>query len=178
MQQVAQKAFSQYQSELLGFINSKINHKEDAQDILSTVFMKLLQQKDVPDSPIAWLYRVTKNAIIDYYRTRRPDDELPQELIAHFDEESAFKEMSVCMKPMVLALDEKYRDVLLLSEIEGMKQKAVADHLGLSLAAVKSRVLRGRELLAGSLVSCCSPVVNSKGKVDDFLPPKSRCNNC
>ncbi|MPY23433.1 sigma-70 family RNA polymerase sigma factor [Shewanella psychropiezotolerans] len=178
MQQVAAKAFSQYQSELLAFIGRKVSHKEDAQDILSAVFVKLLQQNDAPDSPIAWLYQVTKNTIIDYYRTRRPNDELPQDLVADSKEESAFSEMSVCMKPMVMALDERYRDVLLLSDIEGMKQKAVAERLNLSLSAVKSRVLRGRELLATSLVSCCAPVVNAKGKVDDFLPPKNRCGKC
>ncbi|WP_076410546.1 sigma-70 family RNA polymerase sigma factor [Shewanella sp. UCD-KL12] len=178
MQQVAAQAFSQYQHELLAFINRKVSHKEDAQDILSAVFIKLLQQTDAPDSPIAWLYQVTKNAIIDYYRTRRPNEELPQDLIAESREESAFSEMSVCMKPMVMTLDDKYRDVLLLSEIEGIKQKVVAERLNLSLSAVKSRVLRGRELLAANLVSCCAPVINTKGKVDDFLPPKKSCYKC
>ncbi|WP_394199860.1 sigma-70 family RNA polymerase sigma factor [Shewanella waksmanii] len=178
MQQVASTAFSQYQQELLRFIISKIGHQQDAQDILSAVFVKLLQQSTPPNSPIAWLYKVTKNAIIDYYRTHKPNESLPDDLLQETEPTDAFTTMSQCMRPMIMTLDEKYQTVLLLSELEGLKHQVVADKLNLSLPAVKSRVRRGRQLLATSIQGCCAPVVNKQGRIDDFDTEQPNCKGC
>ncbi|WP_179023797.1 sigma-70 family RNA polymerase sigma factor [Shewanella sp. Scap07] len=178
MQQVASTAFKQYQQELLAYIIKKIGHRDDAQDILSGVFVKLLQQQTPPNSPIAWLYQVTKNAIIDYYRTRKPNEALPEDLLQEVEKSDAFRDMSECMRPMIMTLDDKYQHVLLLSELEGFKHQAVADQLNLSLPAVKSRVRRGRQLLASSIQGCCAPVVNKSGRIDDFDTEQANCKGC
>jgi len=56
---------------------------------------------------------------------------------------------------MIEQLPEKYRVAIRLSEVEGAQQD-VADRLGLSLSGAKSRIQRGRLLLKGVLVQCCT----------------------
>ena len=67
----------------------------------------------------------------------------------------------------------------MLSEIEGKKYKEVATELGLSLSAVKSRILRGREKLNKSMVSCCTVLRNDAGEVVDYEQKSGAfCKDC
>jgi RNA polymerase sigma-70 factor (ECF subfamily) len=168
---LVENAWSAYQQQLLTFIRSRVDSYEDAEDILNEVFSKLVQQAEhsnVPASIAAWLYRVTRNAIVDYYRSRREFEQLPEELTDEVVDNSALSQLSKCMLPMIRALPETYQQPLLLSEIERLSNKEVGARLGLSLAAVKSRILRGRQKLYSSLVRCCTIYHNKSGKVVDF----------
>ncbi len=67
----------------------------------------------------------------------------------------------------------------MLSEIEGKKYKEVAAELGLSVSAVKSRILRGRAKLYKSMVSCCKIYRNNTGEVVDYEQKRSDfCSDC
>ena len=89
-----------------------------------------------------------------------------------FNEEqsNAIQELSKCMLPMIKALPETYQQALLLSEIEEKTHKEVATSLGLTLPAVKSRILRGRKILHKSMASCCTLHRNKLNKVVDYTP--------
>ncbi len=176
-----QKAWLDYQKKLLRFVKSKINSIEDAEDILSNVFTRLvlLDHNKIPKNLSAWLFHVAKNQIIDYYRTKKNMDELPDDLHFKENEVDAIQQLSTCMIPMINNLPEEYQQVLLLSEIEGLKYRQVAEQLNISLSAVKSRVLRGREKLHKSLLSCCSINKNTKGQVVSFNNKmQSNCSDC
>jgi RNA polymerase sigma-70 factor (ECF subfamily) len=179
---LVENAWLEYQKQLSTFIRSRVATNEDAEDILNDVFSKLVQQADrnnLPDSVAAWLYRVTRNAIVDYYRSRKQFEQLPEELSEEIDDGSAIGQLSKCMLPMIRALPETYQKPLLLSEIERQSNKEVADKLGLSLAAVKSRILRGRQKLHSSLVNCCTIYHNDAGKVVDFEQKSAtNCGGC
>ena len=92
-----------------------------------------------------WIYQVTRNAIIDYYRSHKSHVELPETLITpeKDDTETARQEIEGCMLPLIKNLPDGYREAAMLSEIEGLTQKHVAEKLGLSLSGAKSRVQRG-----------------------------------
>jgi RNA polymerase sigma-70 factor (ECF subfamily) len=51
-------------------------------------------------------------------------------------------------------LPEGYREALLLTEIDGLPLKEVADRLNLSLPGAKSRLQRGRERLKRAFLNC------------------------
>jgi len=59
---------------LLNFIRKRVRREEDAEDILQDVFFQLSENYDIAE-PIerisAWLYRVARNKIIDWYRKKR-----------------------------------------------------------------------------------------------------------
>ena len=177
-----EKAWINYQHQLLSFIRLKVVTDDDAEDILSDVFVKLSKavgDKKVPDNISAWLYRVTKNSIVDYYRTKKNNEELPENISLPEEEASVIKQLSHCMLPMIKALPESYQQPLMLSEIESKKYKEVATMLGLSLPAVKSRILRGREKLHRSILSCCTVQRNKAGEAVDYDENVgSSCNDC
>jgi len=175
---VVEQAWEEYQRKLLSFIRSKIDRLEDAEDILLDVFVSLTSKtnkNEVPDNVASWLYSVTRNRIIDYYRANKIFDELPEELVSDSDDIDVVGQLSKCMLPMIKALPETYRQPLTLSEVDGKKNKAIAEELGLSLSAVKSRILRGRQELHKSMIGCCKIHINKSGDIVDYEQKGSNC---
>jgi len=176
---IVEEAWLEYQRKLLSYIQSHVNSHEKAEDLLNDVFVKLtstVAANAAPDNISAWLYRVTKNKIIDYYRTRKSLEQLPDEFSIEAEKASIIKQLSKCMLPMIKALPETYQQPLLLSEIEGLKYKDVATELGLSVSAVKSRILRGREKLHNDITKCCTVYSNDAGETTDYKQNYS--NSC
>ena len=175
-------AWLEYRKKLLAFIRAKVETSEDAEDILNDVFSKLVKvasENKYPDNLVPWLYHVTKNRIVDYYRSKGRFEQLPEDLAEDHEKADAIKSISKCMLPMIQALPENYQQPLMLSEIEGQKYIEVANELHLTLSAVKSRILRGRKLLYGSILACCEIRRDNTGKVIDYeVKPGSSCGNC
>ncbi len=172
----------EYQSRLAAFIRSKV--AEDAvDDLLQEVFMKIHLRIDSlkDDTKLeSWLYQITRNAITDYYRTKRMSEELPEwlEQPKPEEEESIRKELSACLEPMVRELPDKYRTAIQLSEIENKTQKEVAEKEGISLSGAKSRVQRGRTILKTMLDDCCQFEVNQKNQVVSYEKKERDCKFC
>ena len=176
-----EQAWFDYQQQLTNFIHSKVASSQDAEDIVNDVFTKLLMQsteKKLPDNISAWLYQVARNNIVDYYRNKKQFESLPDDLIID-DESDLEKELLACVLPMIKALPEEYHQVLILSELEGKKHKEVADILGLSVSAVKSRVLRGRAKIKQNFLRCCTLIYNKAGSIVDYEQKMAdSSNNC
>jgi len=179
---VVEEAWAQYHQQLLSFIRSRVSSLEVAEDILSEVYIKLALQCKNENSignVLRWLYTVTKNAIADHYRHARPGDDLPEALPGETPVSDAYVMLSHCMLPIIQALPENYRRVIELSDIEEKKQQDVADILGLSLSAVKSRVLRGRAMVRDSLAGCCTLFFNKRGQLLSFDQKNEQyCKTC
>lgn len=177
-----EQAWQEYQGKLISFIRSKVDTLEDAEDILNDVFAALIKKTrndGTLDNIASWLYRVTRNRIVDYYRAKRKFEELPEDLASESEDNDIIGQLSRCMLPMIKALPETFQQPLILSEIEGKKYKQVAYELGLTLPAVKSRILRGRVKLHKSLVSCCTLYRDNTGKIMDYEKNiTNSCNDC
>ena len=175
-------AWKAYQKNLITFIRSKVATLEDAEDILNEVFEALIKKAnndEMPDNITSWLYKVTKNKIVDYYRTKKSYAELPEDLVSESENVSAMEQLSHCLVPMIMTLPENYQQPLILSEIEGKRYKDLARELNLSISAVKSRIIRGREKLYKSMVACCSIERDMAGNVMDYhLNDKDSCTGC
>lgn len=179
---IVEQAWQEYQRKLFLFIRSKVDTPEDAEDILSDVFASLIKKTGdnvIPDNIASWLYRVTRNRIVDYYRARKTIEELPEDLVSEDADTNVIGLLSSCILPMIKTLPETYQQPLILSEIEGKKYKEVADELDLTLSAVKSRILRGREKLLKILNNCCTLHSDNAGNLVDFEKKGTNtCNNC
>ena len=168
---------------LYTFIRKRVNDPQDAEDILQEVFLRVHTRLDSlrdEERLSPWLYQVARHAVIDYYRTRRPNTALPE----HFPVESEFSESNPAVEIasglefMITNLPEKYRSALMLSEIQGIKHKDIAAQLGLSLSGVKSRVQRGGELLRQDLWSCCHFEFDRSGRLMHYEPRLTCCQVC
>ena len=142
------------------FIRLKITDTEDAEDLVQEVMLKLVRahaENKAVSNIKNWLYTVTNNTIADYYRKKYKENDLNQNYLLENSFElidSQALEISDFIVPMIKLLDEKYSKPLLLSDIEGMPQKEIANMLQLSLPAVKSRIQRGRKLLRALFFEC------------------------
>ena len=177
-----EEAWSKYQQKLFSFIRSKVENSENAEDILSDVFAKLTKavaEDAIPDNVSSWLYRVTRNRIVDHYRAKKRFEQLPEDLSKESEDANIINQLSNCMLPMIQALPETYQQPLLLAEIEGKKYKEVAVELNLSVSAIKSRILRGRKKLHKNMVSCCMIYRNKAGNAVDYEQISDRfCTDC
>jgi RNA polymerase sigma-70 factor (ECF subfamily) len=71
------------------------------------------------------------------------------------DQQLIRREMNSCIREYIEQLPEDYRAVLVLSEVECLKNREIAEILGVSLDTVKIRLHRARARLKESLGSHC-----------------------
>ncbi len=156
-----EKIITEYRPQLQSFIRKRVSNKEDAEDILQDVFYQLIKTVEDTLNPIeqvaAWLYRVTRNTIINKSK-KKQEDELP---IAQYDEDGNllkdFSEIlfnddnptpeteylrSLVWEELGNALAElppEQREAFELMEMEGLSAKEVAESMGVSVNTLLSR---------------------------------------
>ena len=166
-------AWQAHRAELVRFVEARVRDRATAEDIVQDVLLRAYGRADTlrePGSLQAWLYRITRNAIVDHYRARRPAEELPDDLPAGEDEPGpdARAALARCLRPMIGQLPEHYRDAVQLAELQGLSQQETAERLGLSLSGAKSRVQRARSRLHEMLRACCRIELDSRGNPMDY----------
>jgi RNA polymerase sigma-70 factor, ECF subfamily len=139
--------------------------EEAAQDTLWTVVRKIHTFKG--ESAFgSWIYRITANAAYQklrarHYKTRdiALDDVLPsldsdgrhfapmEDWSSRVDDEAVQGELRRVLTAAIDALPPDYRIALVLHDVEGVSNPEIAETLGISLPAVKSRVHRARLLV-------------------------------
>ncbi len=169
----APPAWQDLRSELLRFVRGRVGDEAAADDIVHDVLLRAWRELQGPEPPVhlrGWLYRVTRNSIVDHYRSRRPTEELPEEVESapRAVESPAERELSGCLAPLLDGLPAPYRLALSLSEVEGLPQREIAQREGLSLSGAKSRVQRARRMLREALLECCRVEIDRRGGVVDF----------
>jgi len=165
------------------FIRSRVADPASAEDILQDVFVRIqkrLGQLRDPARLEGWIYRIARNAIIDHYRTRREEVELPETLPVEFPANDVELEgLNASFRRMIHSLPEPYREAIVLTEIEGLTQRELADRHGISLSGAKSRVQRGRAQLRQMLDECCTFEFDRRGSLVDCAPrAQSGCREC
>ena len=179
--QNADQVYREYRSRLLAFIQQRVGARALAEDILHDMFVKLVGRETglrEPAKLTAWLYQVTRNAIVDRFRADRRHEELPQAIADDRDELTAEARLAGCMRPMIDALPEIYRNAISLSDLDGLPLKAIAERAGISVSAVKSRVQRGRRMLETMLTDCCTLELSRHGEIMDFWPKADGRGSC
>ena len=172
--------WQQFADPLRGFIRKRVGNEHDAEDILQQVFLKIqtrLPSLRETEKLQGWLYRIARNAVIDYYRSRRPNEPVPDSLAIDHEPSRCALEIRLCITTLVDQLDAKYRDAIRLSEFDGLTQAEVAKRLGLSLSGAKSRVQRGREQLKQMLLACCRFKTDRYGNIVD-CEDDCACKHC
>lgn len=175
---------------LRAFIAKRVSDQEHVEDILQDVFLRTHRQVDTVNDPrriVSWLYQVTRNAIIDYYRRPGRRHEILAGLSADIEafggelqEESddSGSELAGCLRPMIERLSQDYRDAINLVEFEGLTQHEAAKRMGVSLSGMKSRVQRGRKQLKQMLDDCCRIELDRRRAVVGYEVRAAGCDSC
>jgi RNA polymerase sigma-70 factor, ECF subfamily len=171
--------YQDFHSKLYHFIVGRISDPDAAEDILQDVYLKIHSNIDnlrESDRLQSWIYQITRNAITDYYRRVRPQDELSESLISPLDDEpGALSELTAPVKGMLNCLPENYRQALELTELQGLSQVELATRLNISVSGAKSRVQRAREKLKKAFLDCCHFEFDRLGRVIHYEPKCSHC---
>lgn len=140
--------FDQYHNMVYRIALVSLRSPQDAEDIVQTVFLKLLsgRTRPAPGHERAWLTAVTVNACRDQLRySRRRKTEPLDDTIAFSDpEESALLQA-------VTTLPKKYRLVVHLHYYEGYTCDEIGHMLDITPSAVSMRLHRARKLLRNAL---------------------------
>ncbi len=126
-------AISDYGRQLFGFIRSRVDSREEAEDILQDVWYQFSNQPAVEDieSVSGWLYRVARNKITDRYRKQQP--ELIEDLTAGDEEgDHAFRDILMAdqQNPEMAQLKELFWEALLqaLQELPENQRRVFEDN--------------------------------------------------
>ena len=126
---------------------------EDVEELCADVFVSLWAHADAldPEQGVRpWLAAVAKNKAIDWLRRQRPSDSIPENAPDPSpgpEELTQRRDQSVRLWAAVEALDEPDRTLFIRYYYEEGKLKSIAAELGLSQAAAKQRLFRGRKAL-------------------------------
>ncbi len=181
--------WEEFSRNLKGFIRKRVQDEHDADDILQDVFLKIHNKIDGlkdENKLAAWVYQITRNAIIDYYRHQNKvletSMELPAEIEALVENPIETVEtdshITACMKPVIDSLPEKYKQALILTEYETLTQKEMAERLGLSLPGAKARVQRARKKIKTMLLDGCHFEFDRLGNIIDYQAKEGGCDYC
>jgi len=155
-----QRLYDLFARKVLNFIYRMVASTEEAEDLtqetFATVYQKLATLKD--DARFEpWLFRIARNYVYQRYRRRTPPmvsvddrDEEGRTATELVDERKspleAFEseELEQVVQKVISDLQEKYREVFILSAIEHLSYQEIAEIVGRSLPSVKTDIHRAR----------------------------------
>jgi RNA polymerase sigma-70 factor (ECF subfamily) len=152
-----------YEGKIFRLAQHITQNREDAEDVLQETFLKAYEHLDQFQGNskfYTWAVRIAVNQALMKLRRRKTDrsvsldetidtgeDNIVREIAAWGeDPEERFsrEELGEILDSAVQSLETPYRSVFVLRDMEELSTEETADALGLSIPAVKSRLLRAR----------------------------------
>lgn len=135
---MTQAEFNEYYREnyrpIKGFIRKRVrNDDADAEDITQEVFLIFYRLADVRKKPVAYLYRIAKTQIIDFYRRNKNKRKFE---VNGFD----FEQTGVTMPDTTWMLSEYPLSPAMKLRLEGYKFREIAEKLNIHPGTVRSRL--------------------------------------
>jgi len=168
----AEQVFRDYAPRVYSVARRMLGNDADAEDVTQDVLLQVIRKLHTfrgESSFPTWLHRVTVNAALGHRRKQavHEEREAPDPL-QHFQEdgyhhgpvgrwsigpetEALDRETQQLIEQAIAELPEKYRDVFVLADVEGLPSPEVAAMLNLSVSAVKSRLHRARLMMRHAL---------------------------
>jgi RNA polymerase sigma-70 factor, ECF subfamily len=152
-----------YERQVFRIAQHITQNREDAEDVMQDAFLKAYQKIDQFQGNSrfsTWLVRIAVNESLMRLRKRRTgkmvsidediateEGSVPRDLAdwARNPEQNYNQaELAEILRKTIQGLPEGFRIVFVLRDVEGLSTEETAETLGLSVPAVKSRLLRGR----------------------------------
>ena len=135
-----------YASAVLGLCLAHTRNIHDGEDMMQEVFLKALDKFHTlrdPSSIRSWLLQIARRTCIDRYRkTSVPTQTIHENIPAHPDDDNSRKIEQ--LHKAISELPETFREPIMLYYINGRSCTSVAESLGISESAVRSRLSRAR----------------------------------
>ena len=150
----------QFQGRLFGVARFYVSNREDARDIAQEAFIRIYQNLndvEVGTNFTAWALRITRNCAIDRLRQVRArprtvampaDDRIGEEFSAPRPLDGLAGDNRELLYRALELMTAANREMILLKDIQGLKQQEIAEMLSLPIGTVKTRASRARVELA------------------------------
>ncbi|MFT7861178.1 MAG: sigma-70 family RNA polymerase sigma factor [Sulfurimonas sp.] len=156
-----EKLYNEFRKPLLRYISYKVSDIHTSEEILNDVFLKVSKSIDSineKEKIKSWLYKITSNTIIDYYRKNKDTFiEINENVldIEDDDKETIFEELNCCINDFLNQLPKQYSDSLKSVYLDEYTQKEYSEKYNLNISTVKSQIKRGKESMKEFFEKCC-----------------------
>jgi RNA polymerase sigma-70 factor (ECF subfamily) len=157
-----EQLYKLYFPRLYAFSFKIINDGNLAKDLVQNVFIKIWESPASVniDNPESFIYQMVRNACLNYIRHIKVVDNLKSKVKDHYLGEELYYIDMVGDKPYILiekelegriidvmnSLPEKCLAVFRLSRIDGLKNREIAEQLGISLKAVEKHISKALQI--------------------------------
>jgi RNA polymerase sigma-70 factor (ECF subfamily) len=165
--------FHEYQRPIYNYLLRMTQNRAEAEDLTQETFIRV--HRGLPGfrgqaSLSTWIYRIATNASHDHFRrratqqaraalslegTESEEEWVVDEAAPPPEQLAAQSEMSDCVQRFIQRLSPDYRAVLILSNLQDLKNREIAEALDIPLSTVKIRLHRARARLREALNVGC-----------------------
>ena len=152
-----EKLYIEFRPKVYSYISSRVNNRDDAEDLTEDVFEKAFRASDRFDaqkaSPGTWIYTITRNTVIDFFRKDRSYEELPEDMRddALPEDDLLKKELMEELARALEGLSAELTDIIVMHYYDRLTLTDIAEKTGLSYGAVKLRHQKALALLKQAL---------------------------
>jgi RNA polymerase sigma-70 factor, ECF subfamily len=177
----------QFRKEIFAYIRNKVGDASTADDLTQETFLKVeraLTRGTEPEHIRGWIFQIARNSVIDWMKERRRFVALAEEegvgeradgeAVDSVDNEFRQGLFAYASK-VIERMPSEDREALTLTELDGLSREELAKHLGISVSAAKSRVVRARVKLRKAIEDCCRLITDPYGRVIGW---KRRATDC
>lgn len=138
-----ERVYLDYRDNVRRYISGKVRNIHDIEDLTSDVFVKVYEKLEKFDGEKAsvstWVYTITRNTVIDFYRTNKTCEELPETLVSDdcVDENVIREESLSDLCDALESLDERSRDLIIFHYYKGLTLKEIAEKMSISYSYAK-----------------------------------------
>ena len=140
-----EQVYLQYSGKVTGYLQARLHNRAVAEDLCAEVFEKALRKQEGYDpeksAVSTWIFTITRNTLIDYYRRRKPSDELDENMAddQELDEDLLSGETLGELAAALRKLPQQMMDIVVLRYYDGKPLTEIATMMNLSYGAVKLR---------------------------------------
>lgn len=152
-----EQIYKEYHDRVMGYIYARLRSRADAEDLCQDVFVKLNKKLDSFDAGKAsistWIYSITRNRVIDFYRVSHPHEELDENLAqdSSVDDSLLNNETLGELAEALEKLPAELREIVVRRYYDGMPLTEIAKVMNMSYGMVKLRHNSALELIRRSM---------------------------
>ena len=141
--------YNEFLDQIFRFIYFRTNNKEIAEDLTQDCFLsviKYIKENHIIDNLRAFLYKIAKNKLIDYYRQKNRvfyTNETIEEKYEPISNDNILEKQDIKIIIQKLQLlNEEDRDILVMRYLEDLEIKDIAKIIGKSRTTTRVKIFR------------------------------------
>jgi len=156
-----EKLYFRYCKKLYNFVFSICKNREDTEELVQLVFMKVWEKRAEIDTELSfsgYIFRIAKNSLLNKIKKRINErvylDYLlsrPEDLSNSVEKNINFLELNLEIERLINNIPEKRREIFLLSRMEGLTYREIAAKLSISVNTVNTQISKSLEELRDRL---------------------------